>query len=213
MKRWLKQTIVAACVLNGVSVLLGFSMTGVSAFTLPKPTDPDYMDIRTRHPIISIYNDKYTSDKEMSAAGIPMNAHVNDIIKSLGKPTAQDIEYVNWHHGKLPLYHLQYGGILFESTHEMWYNSASEAEHIRKITLFNRDAVTPRGIGVGDTLEQVYNAYGRPDFVTWYEWFYGIQQQEWRWGIWFVHDGKKVVRIKMGNAGFDSDLKKVDNIY
>ena len=139
-----------------------------------------------------------------------MGAHVNDIIKSLGKPTSEDIEYKNGLAIEVvPLYHLRYGGIIYDTQNMHWYHNASEAEHISKITIQNRDGATSRGISVGDTLKQVYNAYGRPTFVTKKnEWFYGMAYEEGYDGIWFVNDGYTVTKIKLGDAGFEYGRSK-----
>ena len=143
-------------------------------------------------------------ESEFTVAGVPMGAHVNDIIKSLGKPTAENIKYYHWYRGQLPTYHLEYGGVSYDTQYEYWYKDATEAEHISKITIQNRDGATARGISVGDTLKQVYNAYGRPTFITRKnEWFYGITYPDEYNGIWFVSDGYKVTKIKLGNATFE----------
>ena len=169
---------------------------------LPKHTDADYENLR--RPENRMGFGKSLPRSEFAVAGVPMGAHVNDIIKSLGKPTSEDIKYYHWYRGQLPTYHLEYGGISFDTQYMPWYSDATEAEHSSKITIHNRDATTARGITVGDTLKQVYNAYGRPTFITRKnEWFYGITYPDDYYGIWFVSDGYKVTKIKLGHAYFE----------
>ena len=168
---------------------------------LPKSTDADYEYIRNHS---RDHFGKPLADWEFTVAGVPMGAHVNDIIKSLGKPTSEDVKYYHWYRGQLPTYHLEYGGISFDTQYMPWYSDATEAEHISKITIHNRDATTARGITVGDTLKEVYNAYGKPVFITKKnEWFYGAAYPDEYDGIWFVSDGYKVTKIKLGGASFE----------
>ena len=168
---------------------------------LPKSTDADYEYIRNHS---RDHFGKPLADWEFTVAGVPMGAHVNDIIKSLGKPTSEDVKYYHWYRGQLPTYHLEYGGISFDTQYMPWYSDATEAEHISKITIHNRDATTARGITVGDTLKEVYNAYGKPVFITKKnEWFYGAAYPDEYDGIWFVNDGYKVTKIKLGYAVFE----------
>lgn len=169
---------------------------------LPKSTDAEYENLR--RPENRMGFGKPLPHSEFTVAGVPMGAHVNDIIKSLGKPTSQNIKYYRWYRGQLPTYHLEYGGVSYDTQYEYWYKDATEAEHISKITIRNRDGATARGISVGDTLKQVYNAYGRPTFITRKnEWFYGITYPDEYNGIWFVSDGYKVTKIKLGSAFFE----------
>ena len=169
---------------------------------LPKSTDAEYEKLR-KPPYINGFG-KPLSNSEFTVAGVPMGAHVNDIIKSLGKPTSENIKYYHWYRGQLPTYHLEYGGISFDTQYMYWYRDATEAEHISKITIRNRDGATARGISVGDTLKQVYNTYGRPTFITKKnEWFYGITYPDSYHGIWFVNDGYRVTKIKLGEASFE----------
>ena len=168
---------------------------------LPKSTDADYEHIRNYS---RDHFGKPLADREFTVAGVPMGAHVNDIIKSLGKPTAENIKYYHWYRGQLPTYHLEYGGVSYDTQYEYWYKDATEAEHISKITIQNRDGATARGISVGDTLKEVYNAYGKPVFITKKnEWFYGAAYPDEYHGIWFVNDGYKVTKIKLGYAVFE----------
>lgn len=162
---------------------------------MPQYTDADYEYIRK-------YRrggfGKPLSGWEYKVSGVPMGAHVNDIIKSLGKPTSEEIKYVNAHFGRLPLYHLEYGGVSFDTTYRYWYHNASEGEHISRITITNRDATTARGITVGDTLKEVYNAYGRPTYIDSDNvWLYGIMYPDGFNGIYFYNDRYKVKEIKI----------------
>ena len=173
---------------------------------LPKHTDAEYEKLR-KPPHINGFG-KPLPKSEFTVAGVPMGAHVNDIIKSLGKPTSEDIKYKRKYMSngwvQIPLYHLEYGGLSFD-THVMpWDHDVRAAELIDLTTIHNRDAATARGITVGDTLKQVYNAYGRPTFITRKnEWFYGVTYPDDYVGIWFVSDGYKVTKIKLGGASFE----------
>ena len=105
-----------------------------------------------------------------------------DAVKaSLGQPTSEKRD------------ELTYGGIKFghslmqDSRPIVWY-----------ITVSNRDAVTTRGIAVGDTLKKVMDVYGRPDFIDFNNrWFYGYLRynSDNIRGIFFEHNGSKVTKI------------------
>lgn len=170
---------------------------------LPKYSEADYEHIRK--PGNGSRFGKLLPDSEFIVAGISTGTHVNDVIKSLGRPTSEDIEYHKNFGGnnlrQVPTYHLEYGGVSFDTQFRYTVN---EAEYINKITIRNRDGATARGISVGDTLKQVYNAYGRPTFITKKnEWFYGMAYPEEYFGIWFVSDGYRVTKIKLGDATFE----------
>ena len=88
---------------------------------------------------------------------------------------------------------LTYGGIKFghslmqDSRPIVWY-----------MTVSNRDAVTARGIAVGDSLKKVMDIYGRPDFIDFNNrWFYGYLRynSDNIVGIFFEHNGSKVTKI------------------
>ena len=172
---------------------------------LPKYTDADYEYIRNHS---RDHFGKPLADREFTVAGVSNGSHVNDIIKSLGKPTSEDIKYkkayINNSRVQIPLYHLEYGGLSFDTQYMPWDHDVRKAELIDLTTIHNRDATTVRGITVGDTLKQVYNAYGKPTFITKKnEWFYGVGYPDSYYGIWFVSDGYKVTKIKLGGAGFE----------
>ena len=91
---------------------------------------------------------------------------------------------------------MRYGGITYESVH-------GNFDRAGLITVVNRDAVTYRGIAVGDSLEAVYKAYGRPTHInSRNDWFYGvfIWPSDAKSGITFENDGEKVTKIRIINS-------------
>lgn len=120
---------------------------------------------------------------EYQVLGVPIGANFAQVRASLGTPTV----------GKQ--YSLQYGGVTFSiaNTHKGGFDI------VRKIVITNRDATTHRGIAVGDTLEQVYKAYGRPTHIyrSNNEWFYGffVWSGDAEDGIYFENDGTRVTKI------------------
>lgn len=127
---------------------------------------------------------KLLPKSDLTVAGVTLGANFSDIQQSLGTPTS-----IQWRGNQIDS--LTYGGIRF--------STIERSSNMLHITIVNRDAVTGRGVAVGDSLDKVYALYGQPDKV--YEghnmWFYGafyplsdnIQ------GIRFVHDGNKVTKI------------------
>ena len=120
---------------------------------------------------------------EYKVAGVPIGASFSQVKASLGAPT----EYVRGG--------LRYGGITLQTA----FTYKDGYDLVRKITLTNRDATTHRGIAVGDTLEQVYKAYGRPTHIyrSSNEWFYGffVASGDAVDGIFFQNDGTRVTKI------------------
>ena len=120
---------------------------------------------------------------EYQVLGVPIGANFAQVKASLGAPT----EYVRGG--------LRYGGVTFSiaNTHKGGFDI------VREIVITNRDATTHRGIAVGDTLEQVYKAYGRPTHIYRYanEWFYGffVWSGDAEDGIYFKNDGTRVTKI------------------
>ena len=67
-----------------------------------------------------------------------------------------------------------------------------------ELTYGGINAVTARGIAVGDTLKKVMDVYGRPDFIDFNNrWFYGYLRynSDNIRGIFFEHNGSKVTKI------------------
>ena len=119
--------------------------------------------------------------KDMKIAGVSLGTSFDAVKASLGQPTSEKRD------------ELTYGGIKFghslmqDSRPIVWY-----------ITVSNRDAVTARGIAVGDTLKKVMDVYGRPDFIDFNNrWFYGYLRynSDNIRGIFFEHNGSKVTKI------------------
>lgn len=124
------------------------------------------------------------SKEEKVIAGVSLGSSFESIIKSLGKP--DKIEYIG---NRISA--VTYGGIYF--------SNFMGSEEMYMITVSNRDAVTARGVAVGDTLEKVYSLYGQPDTVSQDKdsWFYGrfMPMTDIVAGIRFVHDGNRVTKI------------------
>ena len=83
-------------------------------------------------------------DSDFVVAGVPRISNANAIRQSLGTPTSE---------GR---FSLSYGGLTF-------YVSRPNYPDVASRVITNRDAATARGISVGDTIRDVYNAYGSPD--------------------------------------------------
>lgn len=80
------------------------------------------------------------SKEEKVIAGVSLGSSFESIIKSLGKP--DKIDYIG---NRISA--VTYGGIYF--------SNFMGSEEMYMITVSNRDAVTARGVAVGDTLEKV----------------------------------------------------------
>lgn len=119
--------------------------------------------------------------EDMSIAGISVGSN-ESVLNSLGP--AQSIEkkarWIVYHYGSIA-YHVEQGKIVL-------------------ITVEKRDAITRRGIAVGDSLVKVYDSYGTPNLVksdnTWVygRYFYPGDQM---YTLVFVNNGKKVTRIEV----------------
>lgn len=123
----------------------------------------------------------YLPAEDMKITGVALGTSFDEVKASLGQPTSEKQN------------ELTYGGIKFghslmqDSRPIVWY-----------ITVSNRDAVTARGIAVGDTLKKVMDVYGRPDFIDFNNrWFYGYLRynSDTIRGIFFEHNGSKVTKI------------------
>ncbi len=87
---------------------------------------------------------------DFTVLGVASDAKKADIIDSLGKPTKEgflrrsmDAEYF-----------VAYGGVTFDLT------TSEDDASIVSIAIENRDALTARGVGIGDTESKVIRAYG-----------------------------------------------------
>ena len=124
---------------------------------------------------------------EYQVLGVPMGATFRQVRNSLGEPTE-----IN--HG------MRYGGVTFAMSFTKGdYYDTNVVDYIE---ITNRDATTHRGVAVGDTLEQVYNAYGRPTHIFDNNaWFYGafMWNSDYIFGIYFDNDGERVTKIRMLN--------------
>ena len=122
---------------------------------------------------------------EYQVLGVPMGATFGQVRSSLGSPTSSG-------HG------LVYGGVRFTQSFTDGDNRDSYV--VDYIEIKNRDAVTYRGIGVGDTLEKVYKVYGRPTYIfKTNTWFYGafMWNSDFISGISFENDGERVTKIHL----------------
>ena len=122
---------------------------------------------------------------EYQVLGVPMGATFGQVKASLGQPTS-------------PGHGLVYGGVRF--TQAFTKGDSEDSYVVDYIEITNRDAVTHRGIGVGDSLESVYQAYGRPNYInSKNDWFYGyfVWSSDAIRGIYFENDGERVTKIKV----------------
>ena len=122
---------------------------------------------------------------EYQVLGVPIGANFTQVKASLGAPTAYEKGG------------LRYGGVTFTTA----YTHKGGYDIVRNIILTNRDATTHRGIALGDTLEQVYKAYGRPTHIYRNDngWFYGyfMWDADAEDGIYFENDGTRVTKISI----------------
>ena len=129
--------------------------------------------------------------QDLTTAGVPVNAKYSEIRKALGAPTEERMYDPSAYTG--PNTFMRYGGIKYSSL-------MGDLDRAGMITIENRDAVTYRGIAVGDSLEAVYQAYGRPNYInSKNDWFYGyfVWSSDAIRGIYFENDGEKVTKIRV----------------
>ena len=133
--------------------------------------------------------------QDLTIAGVPVGAQYSEIRRALGTPTAEKMYTPGMVFGGSNIF-MRYGGITYESVHGGF-------DRAGLITVVNRDAITYRGIAVGDSLETVYKAYGRPTHInSRNDWFYGafIWASDAKSGITFENDGEKVTKIRVINS-------------
>ena len=149
---------------------------------------PQRSDYPINYPIGQVIG-QHLDIKDRSVAGVLVGSTYEDVHKVLGTPTEEQM--FNPSLRKPQNVFARYGGITFYS-HVMAVNNTDLIE------IVNRDATTYRGIAVGDTLEQVYEVYGRPTHIFDDNvWFYGtfMWASDYIFGIKFINDGKKVTKI------------------
>lgn len=124
---------------------------------------------------------------DLRVVGIPVGTPFYDIQRSLGRPSDRGQFYMT------------YGGIQFK---DYAWTDDSEAD---EIVITNRDATTARGIAVGDSLQDVYRAYGLPDMRQSGKIFYGyyIPNSSVMQGIAFKHNGSRVTEITVYSGNGD----------
>ena len=133
--------------------------------------------------------------QDLTIAGVPVGAQYSEIRRALGTPIAEKMYTPGMVFGGSNIF-MRYGGITYESVHGGF-------DRAGLITVVNRDAITYRGIAVGDYLETVYKAYGRPTHInSRNDWFYGafIWASDAKSGITFENDGEKVTKIRVINS-------------
>ena len=112
---------------------------------------------------------------EYQVLGVPMGSTFRQVRNSLGEPTE-----IN--HG------MRYGGVTFAMSFTKGdYYDTNVVDYIE---ITNRDA----------TLEQVYNAYGRPTYIFDNNaWFYGafMWNSDYISGIYFDNDGERVTKVHL----------------
>ncbi|WP_298704975.1 TonB-dependent receptor [uncultured Veillonella sp.] len=160
-----------------LSILVAASV-GTTAFAA-LPQYPNYTNVQQGQ----IYGQR-PSAQDMSIAGVTLGTPIADVIQSLGAPS-----YYNDNVKGVGV-EMTYGGITYGGN------------PVQYISVTNRDATTYRGIAVGDKLEKVYEAYGRPDMMNQNNWFYGQfkPRSGYVQGISFRHDGYRVTRILITNG-------------
>ena len=127
--------------------------------------------------------------KDRSVAGVFIGSTYDEIHRVLGAPTEEQM--FNPLLRKPQNVFARYGGITF-------YSHVTAVNNTYLIEIVNRDATTYRGVAVGDTLEHVYEVYGRPTHIFDNNtWFYGafMRDSDYIYGIRFINDGKRVTKI------------------
>jgi hypothetical protein len=90
------------------------------------------------------------SHDDLTVLGIPYNAQKSDVINSLGQPSEEGVLKVDI----CATYYIAYGGVKFKLT------TAEDEGIITTIIISNRDAVTTRGLAVGDDESKILSVYG-----------------------------------------------------
>ena len=98
---------------------------------------------------ISLASMRPIENDDYKVLGIPSNASKIDIINSLGRPTREGNQK-----GLEASYYISYGGVKFSL-----FNNKDDSA-IVYISINNKDAITARGIAVGDSIDKVFSLYG-----------------------------------------------------
>lgn len=149
---------------------------------------PQRSDYPSDYPVGRVIG-QHLDIKDRSVAGVFVESTYEDVHRVLGTPTEEQMFNPSWR--KPQNVFARYGGITF-------YSHVMAVHNTDLIEIVNRDATTYRGIAVGDTLEQVYEVYGRPTHIFDDNvWFYGafMRDSDYIYGIRFINDGERVTKI------------------
>lgn len=149
---------------------------------------PQRSDYPSDYPVGRVIG-QHLDIKDRSVAGVFVGSAYEDVHRVLGTPTEEQMFNPSWR--KPQNVFARYGGITF-------YSHVMAVHNTDLIEIANRDATTYRGIAVGDTLEQVYEVYGRPTHIFDDNvWFYGafMRDSDYIYGIRFINDGERVTKI------------------
>lgn len=120
-------------------------------------------------------------EEDMMILGVSLGNTFDSVKASLGQPTKETSRAIT------------YGGVTFGNL-----KMDGVGPIVTYMMIENRDAVTHRGIAVGDSMRKVLNVYGRPDLVdSNNRWFYGKYRYrtDILHGIQFEQKGDKVSKI------------------